>query len=757
MLRKRFTIVLITAMLLLSCFNFNIASAAEPYVRPYVYNIKVRPFLGADLNDNNISGDRVNTEGFMITWDHVGTLSWSELVVSETPITYTDGTVINFEGTSFDPSNSTHSAMFQHVYDNYYKLDRNSIIDNNACQSAIYINQSCIFYKGNDRIYPFANPLNTRGKTYYFALLLCGQDPATNSHYWYIGDMFEYTTANTIAVTPNGLSNTIKYALVQNDNTNYFHESEGMIFRWDSYADYLASNVSKQWYVKYTTGVGYKTYVRDITTGELIKEEPTSQSFSSYGTFVDSDITADPGTVKNYYYQIYQSNIASHYTIPDYNTTSTVPGPLVAIDHANDSYITDIYGSPVFSGIDFAIWAVGGDGSGFTDHPNSNPDIINYRSHYRWTVISVYTSYLNTCPNISRPEYDANGNITSASYHNGQGECGNFFHPNPTVTKGGRLGKPYVQLVDSKNRIVTDATGGGLMPENETPSGVVCYDSDGNAYYDPCNVAFSFSTDWRETPLALDRGVFPSDPTQSTMDLVTSTDLMRGCTYLFVFTSCYEYDLGEAPPGWNRAITQADIDARSNQIFGHTYVYYTVPYVNTQYNVTVPNSDPVTFSYNTFGNIPQTNNTPIDVTVSWTDFEYTLYENWNPDTHKYEYAFAPTNSNGGKLTVTNNGLADITTHIECNVPSNISNYVYGYWYDPLVPSNQRQWLNTQFKPDGVHVSPSAAQQFQLFMYASSFKDNYATEFGRDQASIIKNNPVIGTITVSINEKYKFIT
>lgn len=775
---KKFAILFVIAALLISCFNFVSVFAAPAYVVPYVTNVKIRPYHGVDINSNSVISNGVSSENFMISWDSHGSLSWTELVISETPFTYTDGSPISYATQSFNASNPTHMAHFQHLYDNYFKLDRNSNAYNVAGQDSLFVNQDTNFYRDtdrnsntpHDRIYPLKNPVEARGKTFYLALLICGKDENTGIFHWYIGATLEYTIANTMAVIPNGLSNTIKYALVQNTDTSYFHENEGLIIRWDSYDDYLANIPSKAWYVRYEAGRGYAAYNRNVSTGavDFSSPIPSSQSYASYGTFVDDEVTADYGTIHQYYYQIYESNLASYYPLYDYDTTSSVvPGPIVAIDNSNSMYITDKYGQSVLNGIDFAIWAAGADGSGFEGHELYNPTMHSYRTHYRWTVINIYTSYLNTCKNQTEPTYDSAGNmIGDLVLHNGAGECGSYYHSNPTITKGGRLGYPNMGITDAKGRVVTDKNG-GLEPEYRAPEGVVCYDKQGNPYYDPCNVAFSFSNDWREEPLYLDKGVFPDDPDGTNMNLVTGTDLMRGCTYLFVFTSCYTYELGETPPGWDHAVNETDIANRTNQIFGNTHIYYTVPYVSTSYDVYNPNdpSQPINKVYSSYGNIPHTNTTPIDVTVTWTDFEYKLVETWNPNTHKYEYAFGAANAGSGKVTVKNNGLADITTHIECDItPYTIPNssqtmadYVYGYWYDPLVPSDQRQWLNTKFKPDGVHIAPSATQNFHLFIYASRQKDNYPYEFQPAQRDVIKNNTVIGSVTISINEKYKFIT
>ena len=741
-INKKIFILVLTAILLITALAPMSAMAIQ-YVRPYIYNVKARPYRGATIGSSPTANDSSILNGLLLTWDHVGSLAWTEIVMTTTPITDANGNPVDFSGTQYDPNNPEHVAIFTDVSDNYYKLDRSSISYNDACQTSAFITTSSRFYdKYGQSFYIYdAAP----GKTYYIYILLSGQDIANGTTYWFIGDCFEYTTANTMGVTPNGLTNTIKYALVQNDDTNYYLEAEGIIHRWNSYADYQASNLSRCWYVKYSSTNGYTAYEYDFVNHVVGSLVSSSKSYESYGTFVDTDIEAAPGTTNDYIYQIYQSNTAAQHRLPGVSTSSVVPGPIVATQLQANA-------SGVATGLTFDIYAVGWDGSWA-----SNATVDSYLRHYRWTVLHVYAAYLNTCKNKHMPTQQSDGSWDPSTivYHNGVGECGDINHPNPFVVRGGRFGNPSTGLPDATGTIVTN-TDGALLATGEAFTTV--YGTDRN----PTDVTFSFSGDWNEAPLYLSKGTFPNDPSQVEMMLTSACDLTRGQTYIFAFTSCYEYAIGETPPGWTSPISQANVDNHTNKIYGVTYVTYTVPYMNAVSTGTNPD---YRYEYKTFGNTPNVTNTPIDVTVTWTDFEYKFDSAWDPSLHKYHYYFNPVEADGGRITITNNGLADITAKIDCPSTANYIDtngipLVECFFYDRSVPSDQRDWLNLRYKPNGVDIAPSGTLPLQLYVHNwDNDTDIYHPSGGINyyNRSIVENNPLISNITLTINEKYKFIT
>ena len=92
---------------------------------------------------------------------------------------------------------------------------RLSRVNNNACNTAAFINESSVFDGG-------VSFKNTPGKTYYFYVV------AYDGAWEYLGKIVYTVPADpTLEVSSEGLTNTLTYTLANNGNG-------GVIYRYDS-------------------------------------------------------------------------------------------------------------------------------------------------------------------------------------------------------------------------------------------------------------------------------------------------------------------------------------------------------------------------------------------------------------------------------------------------------------------------------------------------------------------------------------------
>lgn len=108
------------------------------------------------------------------------------------------------------------SAGFNDIY-NKQMLSR---ANNNACNSAAFINASSVFKNGTE--IADISFTNTPGKTYYFYVV------AYDGAWAYLGNIVYTVPADpTLEVSSEGLTNTLTYTLANNGNG-------GVIYRYDS-------------------------------------------------------------------------------------------------------------------------------------------------------------------------------------------------------------------------------------------------------------------------------------------------------------------------------------------------------------------------------------------------------------------------------------------------------------------------------------------------------------------------------------------